>query len=516
MTGGQRDELVEVRADFILAGAHTAKAFAEHFEAQMHGAEFEAQMHRGKMRKRLAALRVLRRKGVILLAVILAPCALLGYAAFTAGPAPVMFSGVNGVAAVGMASGRLVAVTPLPGAPGAITAADGSVWVADPAAGQVSRIDPRTGAEVAQVPVGGEPGAIASGGGAIWVADTVSAAVIRIDPATDSVTQTITLPWAHPGAIAFGAGRVWVADPVARQLAEIDPATGSLRRTLRVDLQSSAIAAAGQAIWVAGYDTATVEKLAPASGRVLARVRVGAGPPALAVGAGSLWVASNLYATVSRIDLATSAVTAIIPVGRGPAALVAGPGSVWVAGQDSGTISRIDQRTDQVTASVSVTGAPTALAITGSRVWTGIRRTAVTTAGDTAVRSANGWRLCPGRAQWPDTGPRRRQSAANHADEVTRVHPAAAEADGKNGSEPARPRPVSTALPGRLTHHATGDRYRPSTERTNISWPPLLAAAPNQATSPPRPSRWGRLRANTCCRPPGSAWPPRRPRRSAS
>ena len=114
MTGGQRDELVEARADFILAGAPTAKAFAEHFEAQMHGGEFEAKMHRGKMRKLLAPLRVFRRKGVILLAVILAPTVLLGYAAATTGMAPVMAYGGNGVAAVSMASDRLVAVSPLP------------------------------------------------------------------------------------------------------------------------------------------------------------------------------------------------------------------------------------------------------------------------------------------------------------------------------------------------------------------------------------------------------------------
>jgi len=175
VSGGQRGELVEARADFILAGAHTAKAFAEHFEAQMHGGEFEAQMHsgefeaqmnRGKVRKLLAPLRIFCRKGVILLAVMLAPCALLGYAASTARVAPVMFSGANELAAVSTSSGRVVAVTLLPAPPGAVSAADGSVWVADPAAGQVSRIDPGTGTEVALVPVGGEPGAIASGGGA--------------------------------------------------------------------------------------------------------------------------------------------------------------------------------------------------------------------------------------------------------------------------------------------------------------------------------------------------------------
>jgi YVTN family beta-propeller protein len=166
VTGGQPDDLVEARADFILADAYTVKAYAKHFEVQMHGGEFEAQMqsgefetrmHRGKVRKLLALLRVFCREGVILLAVMLAPCALLGYAAFTPGPAPVMLSGANGVAAVNTASGRLAGVTPLPGPPGAVSAADGSVWVADPGTDQVSRIDPGTGAEAARVPVGGEP-----------------------------------------------------------------------------------------------------------------------------------------------------------------------------------------------------------------------------------------------------------------------------------------------------------------------------------------------------------------------
>jgi virginiamycin B lyase len=367
-----RDEVVEARADAILADARTARAYAEHFEAQMRGT---VRKLRGTVRKLLARMRVLRHPGVALAAASLIPLAVLGFAVLGPYQAPARLSGLNGVDALRAASGRLVAVSSLPGPPGAVSAADGSVWVADPGAGEVARIDPGTDAATARVPVDGQPGAIASGGGAIWVADT-SGAVTRIDPATNSVTQMITLPWGHPGAMAFGAGRVWVADPAARQLAEINPVTGSLARTLSVNLQPSAIAAVGPAIWVAGNDSPTVEELAAASGRVLARVRVGAGPSALAVGAGSLWVASSVEATISRIDLATSAVTAVIPVGRGPAVLVAGPGSVWVADQDSGAIYRIDPRTDQVTASTSVMGAPTSLAISGGLIYAGTRRTA--------------------------------------------------------------------------------------------------------------------------------------------
>ena len=293
-------------------------------------------------------------------------------------------AGVNGLVAVNTASGRLVAATPLNGAPEAVSSGAGSVWVAD-AGGSVRRIDPGSGAAVDQILVGGEPGSIVSGGGAIWVASTVGATVTRIDPTTESVTQTIPLPGANPGAIAYGAGGLWVADSVARELFEIDPATGSLERTLPLDLQPSAIAATGQAIWVAGYNNATVEKLTPASGRVIARVHVGDGPVALAFQAGALWVANSLDATVSRVDPLTLAVTSTIPVGSGPDALAAAAGSVWVANQYSGTVSRIDPRRDQVVASVGVAGAPTSLTVSGSRLWVGVAANSGTHRGGTLV-----------------------------------------------------------------------------------------------------------------------------------
>jgi hypothetical protein len=74
VNGWPRDELVEARADAILAGVRTAEAYAEHFEAQMHAGTVEARMRLGKVRKLLAPLRVFRR-GVLLLAVLLAPSA---------------------------------------------------------------------------------------------------------------------------------------------------------------------------------------------------------------------------------------------------------------------------------------------------------------------------------------------------------------------------------------------------------------------------------------------------------
>ena len=298
---------------------------------------------------------------------------------------PEMLGGANGLVAVNTASGRLVAVTPLTGAPGAMSASASSVWVADPSGAAVTRIDPGSGAVADRILVGGEPGSIASGGGAIWVASSVGATVTRIDPITESVTQTITLPGANPGAIEYGVGKLWVADAVDRELFEIDPASGSLERMLPLDLQPSAFVVAGRAIWVAGYNDAVVEKLDPASGRTVGRVHVGNGPVALAYDDGSLWVANSLDATVSRINPGTLKAVALIEVGSGPDAVAAGAGSLWVANQYSDTVSRIDPRRDQVVASVGVGGAPASITVVRGRLWVGVAANSGSHRGGTLV-----------------------------------------------------------------------------------------------------------------------------------
>lgn len=309
------------------------------------------------------------------LAVVAVAAAVLVVGSAAAHSALPTLGGANGVVGFTAASGRIVAATPLAGAPGAVASCAGSVWVADAGAGDVDRIDADYDVPVDQIAVGGEPGSIVCGAGAVWVASTVGATVVRIDPGTEAVTQTITLSGDNLGAIAYGAGQLWVADPVDHELFEIDARTGTVLRTVPVDVQPTAIAVAGGAVWVAGYNTATVEKLDQRSGLVVGRVRVGDGPVALAFQAGTLWVANSLDSTVSGVDPGSLKVKATIPVGSGPSALGVGSGSVWVANQYSGTVSRIAPSSDRVTGQLVVVGAPTSLAVTRSRVWAAVAAT---------------------------------------------------------------------------------------------------------------------------------------------
>jgi streptogramin lyase len=287
-------------------------------------------------------------------------------------PARATLDGSNGLVAVDPGSGRTVAASRVADAVAAVSSGAGSVWMASPGAGAITRLDPRSGKAIDRIPVGGEPASIVAGAGAIWAASSVGAAVDRIDPATGNLTQRIAIPGSNLDALAFGARHLWTTDPVRRTLFELDPTSGSLRRAVSLDLRPSDVTVGAGSVWVAGYDSGTVERIDPRSGAATGRVRVGDGPVALTVSGGSLWVANEIDATVVRVDPASLKVRSRIAVGSGPSALAAAPAGVWVADQYSRTVSRIDPRSDRVVQTVPIGGAPTSLTTSGHRVWVGV------------------------------------------------------------------------------------------------------------------------------------------------
>ncbi|MGI8413561.1 MAG: ABC transporter substrate-binding protein [Solirubrobacteraceae bacterium] len=273
--------------------------------------------------------------------------------------------------AVSVGSAKPVGVTQLPASPGAATAGDGWLWVANPSAEDIAKVDPKSGAVVDHIHVSGEPGAVVSGGGAIWVASTLGATIARIDPSTDETTQTINLGGANPVALAFASGRLWVADSTDKALLEIDPSNGSVKRTLSLNFAPSALALGAGAIWIPSYDSGTVQEVDPASGQTLDTVHVGNGPADLTFGLGAVWVANSLDGTVSRIDPETVSVVATIPVGNGPSALAVDTEAVWSANKYSGSVTRIDPRHNAAATTVAVGGRPESLVIANGRLWVG-------------------------------------------------------------------------------------------------------------------------------------------------
>jgi len=257
--------------------------------------------------------------------------------------------------------------------PGAMTAGNGSLWIADPSGGAVSQVDLAEGAVVDRVPVGLSPAVLAQGGGSIWAAGVPGDTVVRIDPATGAVTQRVPLRGARAAALSFGEGGLWIADITDDMLIELDPGSGLRRRTLKLPLKPTALALGDGVVWVADYEAGSVAEVDLRTGETLATVHVGNGPAALALGSGSVWVANALDSTVSKLDPTSGSVVATIPVGSSPTAIAVAGGGVWVANRYSATVSRIDPNRNAVVQTNALRGAPTALTSAEGKIFIGTR-----------------------------------------------------------------------------------------------------------------------------------------------
>jgi ABC-type transport system substrate-binding protein/DNA-binding SARP family transcriptional activator/streptogramin lyase len=276
----------------------------------------------------------------------------------------------NLVALVSASDGAVQATVPLQAPPAGLAAGAGSVWVAEPGAGVVARIDPVRRAVEATIPVGTRPTHVVASGCQVWVLDQSDRTLARIDPQTDTVAQTIA-PAGQPSDILLSAGSLWVVSGGNGSVLRIDPGTGRTRSVVRTGGNPSGLAAADGGVWVATDGSGLLARIDVQTGQVTSRIRISDAPAAVVAGASGLWVLSPLDATVSRVDPRRHAATATIALGGQPAALAESGGSIWIGDRADGTLLRLAPGNDVVTR-FGLGGRVSALAAAHGGVWAAI------------------------------------------------------------------------------------------------------------------------------------------------
>ena len=285
------------------------------------------------------------------------------------GTAPVTLN-ANLLALVSSGDGAVRATVPLRAPPADVAAGSGSVWVTEPDAGLVGRVDPARRAVTATIPVGTNPGRVVAAGGQVWVLDRDDRTLSRIDPQTDTVAQTIALP-SQPGDVLLSAGTLWVASRGDGTVLRIDPRTGRTQGVVRTGGDPVGLAAAYGAVWAATDGSGTLARIDARTGTVTNTIRVGDAPAAVAAGASGLWVLDPLDATISRVDPRRAVVTATIALGGQPAAAAQAGGNIWIADRKDGTLLRLAPRHGAVTR-FSLGGQLSALTAAGGGLWVAI------------------------------------------------------------------------------------------------------------------------------------------------
>ena len=285
------------------------------------------------------------------------------------------FPASNAIAAIEVASGKLVGSAALVAAPGPIIYGNGSVWVATPGNDTVLRIDPQTNTVQQTIGVGGAPAALAVGGGFVWVANSLGGTVSQIDPRTHGgqVVKHIDVGNA-PTGVAYGDGALWVANSLDRTVTRVDPISEEVGPPVSVPAGADTVAVGNGSVWVVSETAGVLTRIDPHSRRITASIAVGNQPSAVAAGAGSIWVANTADGTVSRVDPATVHVQNVIQVGEGPSAIALTPDgkSVWVANELGGTLSRIDPSLAAVVETREVGSPPRSVAVDGERTFVAV------------------------------------------------------------------------------------------------------------------------------------------------
>jgi streptogramin lyase len=260
------------------------------------------------------------------------------------------------------------------GAPWAVGAADGAIWVAGYREPVLTRIEPGSGRVIATYPLPERVcGGIETGFGYLWMASCGGQTLFRFDVARG---RTDRLSGGTTDRVAIGAGSVWTSrDTVVR----LDPL--SLAEQASIGRGGSLLAFGGDRLWAAATDAGVVEVIDPTAERVIGEVvwPVPAGQPVpvhLVADGEAAHVVDEGLLRVVRIDAVTHEARILDVVlepidgtGFGDHYIARGGGEVWVR-VSATQLARLDPVTGRILERLTTPDAGGgAFAISDESIW---------------------------------------------------------------------------------------------------------------------------------------------------
>jgi peptide/nickel transport system substrate-binding protein len=292
----------------------------------------------------------------------------------------------NSIGVLDAGSGDVTGTIGLEARPGSVAASADDVWVTNPDAATVTRIEPEGQDVHDPIQVGQNPTGIAVGEDVVWVVESGGPSVSRISADTNAVVGDPIGVGNGPASIAVGEGAVWVTNRFDGTISRIDPTRGKVVETIPVGLDPRGITTGFGSVWVGVAGSNTVMRIDAETNKVTKPIGVGNAPGSLAVSANAVWVVNTLDDTVSEISPDTSSVVDTVSVGDGPSGIAVVDGIVWVTNEADGTLSRIEPGETPGQPSVrtlAIGSVPQGLAGLNGELWVSVRGTATSHLGGT-------------------------------------------------------------------------------------------------------------------------------------
>jgi streptogramin lyase len=197
------------------------------------------------------------------------------------------------------------------------------------------------------VVVRGAPAALLAAHGRLWVQTHRDTVLRQLDPVTGGVVGRTDVAMAGCGDLTWAAGSVWQTGcDITPGLVRVDAATAQVLETLPWDAIGPAYD--GEALWLCTSPNAPfgVRRIALSGGRdsTFRVPGIGEGCGSMAAVAGSIWVTEALGALVYRLDRDTGEVLAAIPmpVPASDGYVIEHDGAPWYVDPELGVLVRVD------------------------------------------------------------------------------------------------------------------------------------------------------------------------------
>jgi YVTN family beta-propeller protein len=219
---------------------------------------------------------------------------------------------------------------------------EGGVWVSQQET--VARFDPATGKLKARIPITVYSNyvPILAAEGSVWVTDPAEevSIVMRIDPATNKIVGQPIKVGQEPLFLVAGGGSIWVGSHDSKTVSHIDPRSNQVVATIDTGFEVHGLTYAEGSLWIANYHGHSVARVDTSSNRVSGKpALVGYSFEAISAGGGMVWTAPDRFANdavkgsdkITRIDARTGEVYGVLHTGGTPADVKVGAAEVWVA-----------------------------------------------------------------------------------------------------------------------------------------------------------------------------------------
>jgi virginiamycin B lyase len=190
---------------------------------------------------------------------------------------------------------------------GSIGAGGGGVWLvidgSTCAACLLARVNPRTLRVDARVPIRPYAAGVRVGYGAVWVTNPTANVVQKVDPRSKKVVRTTSVP-GSPRFLAAGEGGVWTLGQLDGSITRLDPATGGVKARIRAGIKGDGgdMTTGGGWVWARGARR-LLTRIDPHTNRIAVRYGPSLGDGSVTTGFGAVWLSVVDADTLWRLPL---------------------------------------------------------------------------------------------------------------------------------------------------------------------------------------------------------------------